>query len=172
MEEVRLHIGGKQVRQGWQIVNIQQGPHVDFVADAANLSWVADNSVAEVYASHVLEHLPWQGVVKALAEWHRVLKPNGKLCVAVPDIGTVARMLDSPYLSTVGVHHLLKLIYGGQVDEHDIHRAGFVQETLEQLLEQAGFFEIKRVASFGMFQDCSEIQFFGVPVSLNLEAHK
>jgi predicted SAM-dependent methyltransferase len=170
MEEVRLHIGGKQVRQGWQIVNIQQGPHVDFVADAANLSWLADNSVHEIYASHVLEHMSWQDVEKALAEWYRVLRKGGRLCVAVPDLGTLAKLLDSRFLSTVGVHHLLKLFYGGQIDEHDIHRSGFVQETLEQVLEQAGFVDIKRVASFGMFEDCSEIRFFGIPVSLNLEA--
>jgi len=53
----RLHIGGKQVKEGWKILNIQPGKGVDFVGDAADLSQFNDGTFDEVYAAHVSEHL-------------------------------------------------------------------------------------------------------------------
>ena len=38
----RLHIGGKQVKEGWKILNIQPGEGVEFVGDAADLSQFDD----------------------------------------------------------------------------------------------------------------------------------
>jgi hypothetical protein len=40
------------------------------------------------------------------------------------------------------------------------------------LLTQAGFREITRVESFGIFQDTSELQLHGVRISLNMIATK
>ena len=44
-----------------------------------------DNSIEEIRASHVLEHFSFNDAKKALIEWVRVLKPGGRLRVAVPD---------------------------------------------------------------------------------------
>lgn len=45
-----------------------------------------------VYHSHVLEHLPRDEVPGFLAECRRVLKPGGRLRLAVPDLETIARL--------------------------------------------------------------------------------
>ena len=53
----RLNIGGTERRDGWKILNILPGPEVDYVGDCTDLTQLADASVDDVYASHVLEHL-------------------------------------------------------------------------------------------------------------------
>ncbi len=48
----KLHIGGKLSAAGWEILNVFDGPNVDHVGDAVDLSRFADATFAEVYASH------------------------------------------------------------------------------------------------------------------------
>ena len=44
-----------------------------------------ENTYDLVFASHVLEHVPWYRTDAALREARRVLKPGGHLQVFVPD---------------------------------------------------------------------------------------
>jgi predicted SAM-dependent methyltransferase len=75
-EPLRLHIGGKEKKAGWKILNVQAGPDVDFVGNCTDLAQFADGSAQELYASHVLEHLGYkEQLPRALAEFHRVLPP-------------------------------------------------------------------------------------------------
>jgi predicted SAM-dependent methyltransferase len=46
-----------------------------------------------VYASHVLEHIPWYHVEATLREWTRILKPGGQLELWVPDGLKICRAL-------------------------------------------------------------------------------
>ncbi len=89
---IRLHIGGTEPHPDWKILDIEARPEVDFVCDAVDLQQFADNSVAAIYASHVLEHFHYQlndELFKALIEWYRVLQPNGQLFISVPDLKTL-----------------------------------------------------------------------------------
>jgi len=52
---------------------------------------VADESVAGLYASHVLEHLSLDDMRRALAESLRVLQPGGTFRLVVPDLKERAR---------------------------------------------------------------------------------
>ena len=54
---MKLHIGGKEKKKGWKILNIQKEEGVDFVGSISNLTQFGDNSINEIYASHVLEHV-------------------------------------------------------------------------------------------------------------------
>lgn len=54
----------------------------DIVGDAAVLSLFADESFDAVFSSHVLEHM--EDMKATLAEWGRVIKPGGFLCLYVP----------------------------------------------------------------------------------------
>mgnify|MGYP006120551271 CR=1 FL=1 len=55
---MKLHIGGKIIKDGWKILNIQKNEGVDFVGDISDLSQFNDESIDEIYASHVFEHIP------------------------------------------------------------------------------------------------------------------
>lgn len=51
----------------------------------------ADNTYDLVFASHVLEHVPWYRTVSALQEVFRVLKVGGELEVYVPDFAYIVQ---------------------------------------------------------------------------------
>lgn len=53
----RLHIGGLERKEGWEVLNIFPSDVVDHVGNARDLSRFKDATFHELYASHVLEHL-------------------------------------------------------------------------------------------------------------------
>ncbi len=75
---MKLHIGGEEIKDGWKILNIQKKEGVDFVGDISDLSQFKDNSIDEIYASHVLEHVEQKKIEETLKGIHRVLNENGK----------------------------------------------------------------------------------------------
>jgi predicted SAM-dependent methyltransferase len=172
MNPIRLHMGGTERVDGWTNINIQPGECVDIVADVRDLSAFGDGTVEEIYASHVLEHLPFTAAGEALDEWHRALRPGGRLRVAVPDIDTIMKLATLPVISVRGIYELTRFVYGGQTDAYDFHKCGFTVETLAAVLETTGFRDVRRVASFGFLVDCSEARFVGQSISLNMEATK
>lgn len=69
-EQRRLHIGGKTSSDGWEVLNVMPGTHVDHVCDAKDLSRFEDNTFIEIYASHVLEHFDYvKELISTLKEW-------------------------------------------------------------------------------------------------------
>ena len=46
---MKLHIGGKETKEGWSILNIKNNEGVDYVGDISNLSQFKDNSIKEIY---------------------------------------------------------------------------------------------------------------------------
>lgn len=170
----RLHIGGTVAREGWEVLNAIPAEWVDHVGRAEDLSRFADGTFAEIYASHVLEHLGYQSALPAaLAEWHRVLAPNGCLMVSVPDLDTLCELYSNrDALGPEQRFAIMRMMFGGQVDQYDFHCVGLNEELLSSYLSGAGFVEIRRVNDFGVFEDCSTLVFAGRPISLNLEARK
>lgn len=171
---LRINIGGTESREGWRILNIEAGENVDYVGECHDLGRFADGEVAEIYASHVHEHLSHnRQFIAALRECHRVLAPGGRLRMSVPDLETLARLFVHPALDAPQRYEVMKMIFGGQLDPHDFHKIGLSWPLLEPLLRQAGFGTVRRVAGFDLFaNDCSSIAFCGVPISLNVEAVK
>ncbi|HVZ93218.1 MAG TPA: hypothetical protein VG797_01785, partial [Phycisphaerales bacterium] len=65
-----------------------------------------------------------------------------------------------------------RMIYGGQVDEHDYHKSGYTFDILEAFLKIHKFSRITKVQEFGLFQDTTTMKYLGVRISLNVEAVK
>lgn len=170
---LRLHVGGKERKEGWKILNIQSGPDVDFIGDCTDLGQFADASVDEIYASHVLEHLGYQTELpRALAGFHRVLRPGGTARISVPDFDVLCRLFLDPRAKLLDRFHVMRMAFGGQMDEHDYHRVGLAYDMLSQYLLQAGFSRVEQVGDFGLFEDASRIEFLGQRISLNVAAYK
>lgn len=72
------------------IVGDDPNVRVDLACDVSSLPY-GDNSVDFIYAGHLVEHFYPDTLPVALKEWHRVLRPGGKLVVVTPDCGTVMR---------------------------------------------------------------------------------
>ena len=170
---MRLHIGGTTRREGWTILNIVPGPDIDFVGDCQDLSHLADASVDEIYASHVLEHLDYRHELpRALKECNRILKNTGVFCISVPDMQILCWLFRHPNLSLKARFAIMQKIFGAHVDAHDHHKVGLDYDLLRHYLSQAGFRRVERVESLGVFNDTSEMQMLGVRISLNVRTYK
>lgn len=169
---MKLHIGGEQIKEGWKILNAQRKPGVDFIGDISNLSQFGADSIEEVYASHVLEHISQEKALPTIQGIQRILKPGGVLYVSVPDMDILAHTFINPIVSSDLKFHVMRMMFGGQIDEFDYHYFGWNESFLTHYLNQAGFKEIKRVESFGIFSDTSDYKPYGFPISLNLIAIK
>lgn len=53
--------------------------------DARNLYWFKDGVLDFVYSSHLLEDYPPNETLSICQEWLRVIKPNGRLVLLLPD---------------------------------------------------------------------------------------
>jgi predicted SAM-dependent methyltransferase len=170
---LRLHIGGAQKKRGWRILNAQPGPDVDYVGDCSDLSRFADESVEEIYASHVVEHLGYaEKLPAALAGFHRVLKKGGVARISVPDFEILCRLFLDSRFTMEQRFHIMRMAFGGQLDPYDFHYVGLTYEFLSFYLRLAGFSRIERVSDFGLFDDYSSLQFGESPISLNVVAYK
>jgi len=170
----RLHIGGTLRAAGWEVLNVVPGEHVDHVGRAEDLSQFPDDEFDAIYASHVLEHLAPRGPLETgLREWHRVLRPGGRLYVSVPDLDVLARLyVDRERLDANERFQVMLMMFGAHADPHDRHEIGFNDEGLGHFLRAAGFVNVLRVKSLGKFRDTSELEFKGVRISLNIVAEK
>jgi predicted SAM-dependent methyltransferase len=170
---MKLHIGGQEQREGWKILDALPGPIVDYVGNCTDLSFLNDASCCEVYASHVFEHLAYNGELQeTLKGVYRVLKPGGRLRVSVPDLEILCRMFTHPNISPDGRFHIMRIIYGGRTTPYDVHYCGFDINILGTFLDHAGFRQIERVQNFGLFNDTSELRLSNEPISLNMVARK
>lgn len=66
----------------------------------------------------------------------------------------------------------MRMIFGGHIDRHDYHQVGLDADFLATFLTEAGFVNLRRVPSFGLFQDTSTMLWKGFPISLNVTAEK
>ena len=130
---MKLNIGGIEKKEGWKIMNIQSGgeggfsPHkneIDFIGDITDLSQFDDNSIEEIYASHILEHLPLKKINETLKGIYRVLRDNGKFYVSVPDMDVLCRLFLSIKVPKEKFE-ILRMMYGGQTDKYDFHYFGW-----------------------------------------------
>lgn len=173
MTGLRLHIGGREKRDGWTVLDSEARDHVDHVGDCRDLSFLADESCDEIYASHVIEHLGYdRDVGHALKEFHRVLVPGGRIRLSVPCMDTLCGLFVHPQVDLNGRFQIMRMLFGGRLDAADVHLTGFNFDFLRDFLARAGFHDIRRVQEFHEFADTSRARFRGVLVSCNVEAFK
>jgi SAM-dependent methyltransferase len=139
----------------WQQVRVDVDAAVkpDIIADLTDLSQIPDGSADAVWAAHCMEHLYGHQVPVALAEFRRVLRDDGFVCVIVPDLQTVGN-----YLVADRLHEPAYQSAAGPVTPHDIifgfgaaiaggrasmaHRCGFTPGMLERSFRELSFGEV------------------------------
>jgi len=133
---MKLNLGSDDDRYpGFLNVDICPDCKPDIVSDVEHMPMIEDGSVDEIFASHILEHLPWN--TDALKEWHRILKPGGLITVAVPDL---LRCYDLYRLKapTFDLQYFTATIYGAVVlgyREDFAHKQVFTEDMLVERMQ-------------------------------------
>jgi protein O-GlcNAc transferase len=136
----------------WREVRLDIDPanEPDIIGSMLDMATVADASVDALYSSHNIEHVHAHEVPAALAEFLRVLKPDGYAVITCPDLQAVAALVaddklgEPAYTSPAGPITPLDILYGHGAalaagHQAMAHKCGFTLKTLTAALHQAGF---------------------------------
>lgn len=129
-------------------INPAEAP--DILGTVTDMSAVATASIDALYNSHVIEHLYAHEVPLALAEFSRVLKPEGFVVLTCPDLQSVAeqvatgRLLEPAYMSAEGPIAAVDILYGHRPSLASgnlfmAHRYGFTTTSIARHFGDAGF---------------------------------
>ncbi len=137
---IKLNIGcGNDKKEGYINIDTIQTGIADIICEAWQLIKFQDNSVDEVFSSHMIEHLTEPNISLTLKEWHRVLKTDGKLIIRCPNFPLYIKEYlysQESYRNDWG----LRNIFGWQDrGEGMLHRTGFSTERFRNLLPEYRF---------------------------------
>jgi len=91
---LRLHVGcGKNYIPDFINIDGNALRKVDCVLDVRAGLPFGDGTVDFIYSCHMLEHLPVYDALDVLREWKRVLRPEGRVRLTLPDFKHVLEIL-------------------------------------------------------------------------------
>ncbi len=137
---MKLHLGcGKTIMQGWINIDLYSGI-ADEKKDVVVLPGYRNETVNEIYTSHMVEHLSPQGFTKALKRWYGLLEKGGILIIRCPDIRIhLKRWLEATDEERFKDIGLRNCILGFQTNPGMINRNLFTPSLLSMYLEHEGF---------------------------------
>jgi len=139
---IKLNLGcGQDIKDGY--INIDTCPFNNKVVidDIKNLSF-APNSIDEIYAKDILEHLSLSDAIQSIKNWSNICKPGAKLFIQTTCIDT---MIEAYMNNTWTIEVLNYMLFAGKnwVDgipkTEDFHKSCYSKNFLEQLLLQNQF---------------------------------
>lgn len=138
----RLLLGcGQRPEPNFVNVDLDPGARSDLRLDAADLATVPDRCVDEIRSYHLFEHFTRAEARRALAEWHRVLRPGGELHLELPNLAVCAQELGR-HFDPHGEDLALTGLFGPPeraADPSQRHNWGWTPEGLCEELERVGF---------------------------------
>ena len=181
---MKLHLGsGSRYLEGYLHIDIADYEHIDINSSVDKLNTIDNDTIDEIYASHVIEYFDRNEVESVLKEWKRVLKKDAVLRIAVPNFEALIKV----YRETGEIEKSLGPLYGkwGLNDSSFIyHKTVYDENSLTALLERIGFSDIKiwdwrEVFKNNLEYDDHSQAYFphmdkesGIHVSLNIQCRK
>jgi predicted SAM-dependent methyltransferase len=136
---LKLNLGcGSDKKQGFTNVDIRPEVKPDLVHNLENVPYpFKGDSIEEIIAKDVLEHVSYRKIEIVLKEWYRILQGGGKIYIQTPDMMALANrvILTKVY----GWFDMSYWIYGAQDYPDNTHKTAFTIPELQKLLEQIGF---------------------------------
>jgi len=153
----KLQIGAQNNSiEGWLNVDILPKSRSVCYLDATQTFPIAADSFDYVFSEHMIEHITYEEAAFMLREVYRILRPNGKIRLATPDLDALAALMNDPgspdHTAYIGyyqqrffpekpaaaVYVVNRLFYGFH------HRFIHNLQSLTHLLQAAGFTHITR----------------------------
>jgi SAM-dependent methyltransferase len=117
----------------------------DLFMDLRTLTF-PDQSVDEILLIQTLEHFSPADALQVLRECYRVLCPDGRILVDVPDFEVMASALLAQGFEAAKEYYY-RMIFGSQKNPFAVHRDGYSEEKLCSLLQFVGFVEIRKLGN-------------------------
>ncbi len=171
---IRLHLGSGNVNlQGWINIDARKDSHIHIIEKDFKLETFADNSISEIYLSHVIEHFTFEEINKLMDIFKRKLMKKGILRVSVPDFDSVIKIYQS---SSNNIEKVEPILLGGQEHIYNFHKSIFNKKKLISLFKIHDFKSIKEWdtkeifgSSVGDYSDQKiKIARNYIPISLNI----
>lgn len=139
---MKLNLGsGIYYKPGYINIDIDEQSVADEKFDIVRLPYDS-NSIEEIEASHILEHFDILWLPFILAEWFRVLKPEGVIYIETPHLTKNTRRLQ--FQSYERKKNTIRFLYGIDVHEN-FHKIGFTTRFLKKSLKNTGFKNVRKV---------------------------
>lgn len=142
MTPLKLNLGcAKDIKDGY--VNIDAFPFDDRVVkmDITNLDY-PDNSVDEIYAKDVIEHIPFFVSLNCIQKWYKCLKPDGRLYIQTTNF---TKIMDAFNCGVWNIAHLNYMLFSGvnwigaNSQEYDFHKSVYTKDFLLHQLNKFGY---------------------------------
>jgi len=146
LELIRLEIGaGKAPKEGYLHNDVHKFEHIEYACEAWQIS-LPSNSVSEVLAKAVVEHLTRAQVSLLFDKVHEILVPGGIFQFDVPDIRVWCAYLHkllnggkTPFTED----HIFATFWGWQRWPGDEHKWGWTKESIRGMLKKSGFTNVQ-----------------------------
>jgi predicted SAM-dependent methyltransferase len=143
--ETKLELGaGHRPTPGYLHCDLNPFEGIEFVSPASELD-LPDESLEQVLAVGVMEHMTYEQFDATLRNVHRMLQPGGAFYFDTPDIvawcGYLVRSVRG-YAVPFSREHIYRTIYGWQRWPGDEHRSGWDRESVAAAVEKAGFVDV------------------------------
>jgi predicted SAM-dependent methyltransferase len=176
--KILLHIGCGEINAP-EFINIdaRKFSHIHIVTRNIFRLWIPSNTADLIYMCHILEHVPRNKLSVVLKEMLRILKPNGKLRLSVPDFNHLISIYND---TSQMIESISPPLMGGQAFPENFHFEVFNKRYLEKLLMNNGFINITEwdplKVEYHNFEDWASKPYIfnnkAYQISLNLEASK
>ena len=155
-KKLRLNLGAGHVcKPDYINVDVRELPGIDVVANITDLPF-DENSLDEVFSSHVLEHFPEEMLKRKLLPYlFKLIKPKGCFRAVVPD---GYAMLLAAAKKEIPFSDFREVTFGLQEYDGDFHYTMFSTYSLTALLKNAGFQKIEIIEESRPNGKCLEFE--------------
>jgi predicted SAM-dependent methyltransferase len=152
----KLQLGtGANVLEGWLNTDVNPSLGSVIFLDTRNSFPIEDGIFDYVFSEHVIEHMQFNEGLFMLRECHRILKPDGRIRIATPDLETLIHLhttqkndiqkryvnwIVDKYLPEVGIYNECVVI--NNAFRNWGHQFIYDRATLRLAMERADFVNI------------------------------
>lgn len=154
----KLQVGAQNNSvEGWLNVDILPKNNQVAYLDATQRFPFADQTFDYIFTEHMIEHIDFEQGKFMLQECFRVLKPQGKIRIATPDLANLAKLIHEPESerSQTYIKHYIERFYDNKLPLDPTylinklfysfhHKFIHSESSLQYLLEGAGFINFKK----------------------------